>query len=248
MVHIIFEDHPNTPTSLLLKESIVGDLMYFAGGCRINNLLTDLYNTDDIFYIYLDLVPNNEETINNYYLINKIIRNENMSNVYIFPIICIEYIFLRSLIRYNISNELDIVFNSIASVIQTNSDNLTLEKLYKKELILLYTKYKCFKNKQNKKGYYYTMACKCSNTPTCRRDVADKSIPYKADYFYTTLYPFYIPDNMISYLSEVGIFTNPNLSIHGIYTNIQNFYDNVCDLLNVDRLVLEVFNEFNNIQ
>lgn len=53
-VKLLFEDNENTPSSILLKNSMHGDNIYFASGnSQVLNKLKSIYNDGDTVFIFL---------------------------------------------------------------------------------------------------------------------------------------------------------------------------------------------------
>lgn len=242
MVHILFEDNKNMPTSILLKKSCAGHLMEFKGCSRFINEL-NTFNKDEKYIIYLDLVPDNTETVINYNCFCRVIKENNIKNVIILPIICIEYIFMKALIKINMHNYFNYDLQTKLSNI-SNHGCLTLEKYYKKVLSDLYTENKCIKNKQNKMGYFYYKDCPCTSKPICNKGI-QLDLVYKSNIFYTTLGYFYIDDIILECLRPYNIALDN--SVHNIFSRIQSNYNKVCDLLDVPHLEIGEFYEFDGL-
>lgn len=92
----IFEDNENMTSSALLKESFNGNNIHFSNGnSMMYRKLRSIYNTSDTFILFLDVVVDNLSTIKLYE--NLLIKCEDLENVYIVPILCIEYYILKML-------------------------------------------------------------------------------------------------------------------------------------------------------
>ena len=92
MKKILFEDASNTPSSVLLNSSVYGENIYFSEGCsKILDKCISIMNPDDTIYILYDVSPNNTNTITGYNKLKEAIRENGLKNVYVIPIICIEY-------------------------------------------------------------------------------------------------------------------------------------------------------------
>ena len=101
-IKFLFEDNEQTPSSILLKNSYKGADIYFSNGSSLIlskvKELRKIFN-DDI-YIFYDLVPDNEVTVKGYTDLVRALKL-NYSNVYVLPIICIEYFICISLYKFN---------------------------------------------------------------------------------------------------------------------------------------------------
>lgn len=99
---ILFEDSEFVPVSMLLRKSYNGKNIFFSGGC--NNLLSKavkIQNPGDIIIIYYDVAPNNSKTTKGYRNLCSTIKTKNIKDMIVIPIICIEYIVIKCLYKYN---------------------------------------------------------------------------------------------------------------------------------------------------
>lgn len=174
----IFEDNIDTPSSALLLKS--NSNIYFSGGNRRLQLkLQQIYNNTDVFIIFCDVPPNNSHTIQEYHNLVDVIKENNMKNVYVIPIICIEHIIIKFLNKHNYLGKQNRICQSILdNLINTlnwdnllpqikyneNNEEVSLEKIFKRfmsEQPLL-----CQHNKNSKRivleGKFYREDCLCA--------------------------------------------------------------------------------------
>lgn len=99
---ILFEDNENVPISMLLKKSYNGNNIYFSSGCdKLLSKAISIQDKEDIIVIYYDVAPNNNKTTKGYRDLCKTIKTKQLKNIIVVPIICIEYIIVKSLYKYN---------------------------------------------------------------------------------------------------------------------------------------------------
>lgn len=101
-VHFVFEDGNNTPSSLLLKRGHFGNNIHFSDGCsNIYDKACSIQAPGDTVYLFYDVSPNYQKTVDGYKdLVLTIIQN-NHKDMYIVPIICIEYHIWKMMYKYN---------------------------------------------------------------------------------------------------------------------------------------------------
>jgi len=96
----MFEDAEKAPISQMLASAYKNQsdvMLYFTGGNSVlRDKLCEIYNAENQYIIYIDLVPDNYTTIREYRMLRKIIRRRNFKNVYILPIICMEYYIMKT--------------------------------------------------------------------------------------------------------------------------------------------------------
>ena len=108
MVIRIFEDNTDMPVSNFIRMAFCDDIVLFAIGS--NNLeeliVTAVREYSETIVVYVDLVPDNEETIISYYSLCDGVNdrfNQNSLRVVIVPIVCSEYLVLRYLNGVNLT-------------------------------------------------------------------------------------------------------------------------------------------------
>ena len=149
----LFEDNPNSPSSVLLKNCIKGRDIYFSkGNVFLLNWIEYLCKDNDCFlYVFMDVPPNREDLISYYHYVRQTInRSKHKSNVMLIPIVCIEYYLSKYLYKYGYLDKLKgplasdmlnylvkdfdyskIDFSKVKSDNTRNSITESLEKLYK---------------------------------------------------------------------------------------------------------------------
>lgn len=91
-VKFVFEDGENTPSSILLKNTYNKNNIFFSNGSSaVLRKACSVQNSGDKVYIFYDVAPNNAKTVNGYNMLVQNIRINNIKNMYVIPIICIEY-------------------------------------------------------------------------------------------------------------------------------------------------------------
>ena len=136
---LIFEDHDVVPCSSLLREfSYNGSNIYFSrGNGKLYKEFKKHYNTTDTFYIVLDYVPNNRSLDGVYNgIYDRVHGSERYKgNVYIIPTVCMEYVIVRSLVKYSYITNTDLLLNSDCSnyndIMLKHPEKKTLEKVFK---------------------------------------------------------------------------------------------------------------------
>jgi hypothetical protein len=243
---ILFEDNANTPTSILLSKSVLGEYMHFAnGGPNVQSCIYKYLN-EDLVFVFFDLVPDNEITLTLYNNLCDTFRSN--SNVLILPVLCREYSVLLWLYRY--FPELTKLVDDVESLV-LNTDFLTLrnqlgvkssEKLCKAVLHEFYKKHHnaaCFLNvsttKSTRAGDFYTKSCPCNNI-YCKLSFTNMSLTDKADSLYSNL-PFY-PSNFLVKNKEVslGISFSTYTDFDTVLQVHQSFYDKLCAVLNEQNI------------
>ncbi len=252
----IFEDSILTPSSALLKASYNGGNIHFSEGCsNMQSKLEAVYNSEDEFYIFYDVPPNNSVAVDSY--TNLCEELFIYGNVYVIPIICIEYYILKMFIKYNYGNFkksiIDLVDNLVKDfnangIIEMNklpSDYIkaSLERVYKH--ILDEQNAQCFRNhnrydehgniiEDKVLGKFYKEDCDCERK-YCRLNCTD-SVSLKAERLYTSL-PVFDVDN-IEYralLESYDIFTR-DITIDEVLDNCQQLLDEICDVMSINHI------------
>ena len=103
-VKMVFEDGENTPSSILLKNTLYGENIYFSNGASgVLDKAMQVKKDDDIIYIFYDMSPNNRKTIKGYEDLVRVIRSDKQTycNLYVIPIICIEYHICKMFDKYH---------------------------------------------------------------------------------------------------------------------------------------------------
>ena len=258
MIKFIFEDNPNVAISYLLKKCYNGENIEFScSNTFLPEKLDKMYNTDDIFILYMDYTCN--DTLYNDYLQirKKILKNckenhsvDNPSNVFIVCIPCIEYIVLKMLHDYDYidNNNFSSCFGTVDKVLAF--DKSTIKSIYNT------------KNKQSKKSnkkvevqlkYYLTSLSNSLDNYNVYKDgefkpdAGDRGSFYisssasgvpniKAEQLYTTLPVFddlcEVGDSYINILKGFGI-KHKHITLDELDSEMRKFYSNMAVQLGV---------------
>jgi len=233
--YFIIEDNPDMSISKLIKANkFNGDSFIFSSGN--NNLfgtLSTIYNTDDRFYIFYDLSPDNNVLISKYSVLINQIENEISNfndNVWVIPIICTEYIVLKMLLTYKYINEdLSYAINNIDyKRLKIEYKQRYMERCYKQILKSLDNQFHNINESSNhninNEGAFY----RTDNT-----DLKSERICFS--------YPIMniVSDDHKEYLSSI----NMNISkkdLEQLKQEINTFYDNLFDAVNKSRKLFRI--------
>lgn len=201
----LFEDKHDDLLSILFRASypneVIDNFIYCNGnGEVIDTTNRILANSEEMVACYLDAVPGNFH-IRNIYKELRRISIKNNYRVIVFPIICSEYYFIKSLIDY--TNYFDTANKDIKICI--NKGNFTESDIYRDpikgkicrnfekfcKIILMNATMDCIKHSRgedgsNKQyGSYYSKDCLCSlNSIKCKEmSLAEKSANLLSEYY-----------------------------------------------------------------
>lgn len=247
MVRLLFEDSKSSPISRLLLSSMHGEYIHFSEGCEF--LLREYFKLSrkyptDYFIIFIDTPPNRQDLYNNYIALCNSINQDKCS---VIPIICIEYIYLRTLagrsirVPYgkmqNLYDNLVCKFDyeNVRSAIESDTYlNDSLEHVYK--AILNDCVMRCIKNSNDGiNGLFCREDCRCERK-YCKID-CNLKLYEKAEYLYTNL-PIFPED--ISYESihdRLGIQT-VSTSINEVLNDCAQLYNTICDSMKIPRVYI----------
>jgi len=255
-IKLLFEDGVDTPSSQLLKRSHYGNEIYFSGGSsNVLNKACEIKGINDIVYIYYDVSPNYNKTVKGYQELVRKIKSDKItySNIYVIPIICIEYYICRMFDRYNYIGNTDektismvnnlvrkFDWNALPDVVKNNRYvSESLEHAYKN--IMTSLKPRCLhnqiSNKDNIPGKFYTSDCICRKY--CNVEKED-SVILKAERLYTLLPLFVVvSDSHKNFLSRNGlsIITKTNTDVQRA---LQSFYNSICKNMNVATIRINI--------
>lgn len=242
--YFVFEDHESSPVSQLLLASINGSCFKFSGGVsRLHKTVQEGYNEKDNYYVLLDVVPNNPITIDWYRKLKKSFKG--YSNVFLLPIVCIEYYVLHMLVTYGyIPNSAilqGVVFDFDASVVKAYVGTIgckeSLEKVCKNIVSSLADLCKRNTNKSDNNiyGLFYREDCICDRK-FCKEDCND-SLKLKAERLYCSLPLFdVVDDKHKEYLSSVGISTT-TVSYVDVFDRQKKLYDDISRKLGLVQIM-----------
>jgi hypothetical protein len=248
MTKFIFEDNVITPSSKLLKSSYNGSNIYFSSGnSSIIKTLKSVYNKDDYFIIFLDVVPNSKKLMKVYNLLINRIQYEKMnSNTSIIPIPCIEYYLVMLLtdlgMIFTDMNDVKELYNSLYPEVNWGSidKSISLEKLFK-QVINLQKPY-CLRNSSSEEhdyyGNFYKISCKDCKDKHCKNFV-NFSKEFKAEYLYTCLPVFDVLDSKHEVLlSSFGIQTK-SCEIDEAKNKMRLFYNRLCESCKEFKVIIK---------
>lgn len=264
MIKFLFEDNYDTPSSVLLRHSYNGDNILFAGGGGSSNMFKAIEEcknaSKDITIIaFFDLPPNNEKAYRNYEALLERLLESDYTDVYIVPIVCIEYYILKFLIKNKylmIDNKyVELVASLITSfdynnkmvkefVNINNYRKSSLEHVYKELLTFLALKSKCMLNytpHDNKghiiddsfHGVFYKRDCTCDRK-FCKSD-CHVSLKEKAERLYAELPIFDVIDNEHrNFINSLDI-TVKGKSFKRLFDEIELFFDKICKSMSIQK-------------
>lgn len=258
-IKFVFEDGEDTPSSILLKNTFAKNNIFFSGGCsKALNKACSIKKSGDTVYIFYDVAPNYAKTVNSYNTLIQTIRQKKLKDIYVIPIICIEYYICAMFYKYNylelarkdkqiLIDNLITKFDwqSVISNMQLNTYELdSLEHMYKS--ILTSTKMKCQRNKfkydkntglrdiNSIAGVFYEKDCPCA-FKYCSINCGD-NILLKAERLYTQLPVITVVSQAHEdFLKNMGI-TITKKSNSDIRKERQDFYNEICKSMCVNRI------------
>lgn len=266
-VELVFEDNEKTPSSVLLKSSCYGQHIHFSGG--VNNLLNralELKGTDNIVYVFYDLAPNNSKTVNRYnrwvedILINKVLYR----NIYLIPIICIEFYICKFLLQNNLTmlpKDETLALKAMLPNFNYSSVPLkfktweytanSIEHLFKH--LIKQHRLPCMHNKfeyedENSKirkrsslsGIFYERDCTCDLQYCCFKN--RMTIHYKSENLYFLLPVFFTEDTKHTPLSKNKELPYRRITVAELKEERQCFYNELCEGLGVAKLSIHIMN------
>jgi len=245
---MIFEDSDESPISQLLQKCMYKKFMHFSGGNgRLSSKLLEVYTSEDEFWIFIDLAPNNKYVVEKYTLFCD--EYEQYSNVYVFPIICMEEVLLTAIRKYNylqaftnVSNMVDnLVYKFDWSNVDSRYKNLeyisnSLEHAYK--YILSQSNMPCFRNNKGNAivGKFYLEGCNCDRK-FCRVD-SELSISAKAETLYVSL-PIFVALNSehIKFWEELELRVR-KVTKRDVFAKLQEKFNIICESMGVAQIIL----------
>lgn len=260
-IKFVFEDNETVPISMLLKKSYNGDNIFFSSGCaNILSKAIEIQTENDFIIMYYDVAPNNVKTVKGYENLRMTIKANNIKNMIVVPIICIEYIALRMLDKYDqllISSKYKDAYNYLVkdldwgTYVNTCNPNSyileSIEHFYKSVLTQMQTQI-CKHNSHNYigntgqidwdsgSGKYFYLDCPCERF--CKLECKDK-VALKAERLYFEL-PLSIIVNKMhrKYIESLGIgFSDTKLI--DVENERKLFYDKLCANMKVNGIKIK---------
>jgi hypothetical protein len=253
MVQYIFEDNVESPVSKLLCECANGNNMHFSNG----NVL--LYSTienirekypNDIIKVFVDVPPNRNSLIALYDSLCQ--KYNRFPNIYIIPYICVEYVVLNMLYRYNyliVEGNLKIFAENTIGKFQWDKileryreDEYikeSLEHAYK--YILSNTSMKCMRNdtKSYVHGLFYINDCNCDRKYCSKLNCTD-NLKLKSERLYTSLPTYDVVDDLhIKYWNDNYI-KYELTDMTDVYNKIQIMYSEICESMKLQKMFVNI--------
>lgn len=238
---IVFEDNEESPVSKMFKSCIYGNRIYFSGGSgvlvsTVKKLINKGY---DEILVYIDVVPDNEDTLDMYLTVNtwlsKLAVVNNMKIVLI-PIFCIESVVLSLIASDNFGNNtdkrlLEVYLKDIKKFYEDIKGS-SIEKKYKS---LLNGKMSCcLHNTSGKKsviGKFYRFDCDCEEFHCyCKCSINEKS-----ERLYVSLPVVYAEEDYLTKMKELSVDVL-ECDIIGVKEDISRMYKSVCLALNLREI------------
>lgn len=241
---LIFEDNEKSPISGLLHSCIAGEHIIFADGNKSVECEIKEHLNEDVI-AFFDVPPNNWSVVSEYYRLVE--EFEIYENVWIVPIICIEYSVLQMLIHFGYAQDILLRRIQTGFTKEGYANNLkdmddghrkkavgSLEQYCKQ--LLITSKIQCLSNKmQDRKGAFYKADCDCvGECPLARKEVRK----IKAEQLYVSLPVFYVRDiEHRQILESLGVELGDILSYNEMICKRKNFFDGICEELGFNKLV-----------
>lgn len=186
MMYYLFEDNRDDALSKLFMaaypEDVRNKFIYVGGSSKLFGKADELLNLGETVAVYMDMPPGNTDIRKIYEKLLKLSRKpENVGRMFLFPIICAEFYFIKSLMgsghiieNDDVSicvNKLDFTKSSIYND-PVKSKRCTGFEPYCKLILLNYVD-DCIKHSRNvdgsnaRYGKYYEEPCLCS-IPMCK--------------------------------------------------------------------------------
>lgn len=190
----VFEDLKGDLLSELFMQSYDDcSFVYAEGAGNLMNIVSKLLtDTSEMVAVYLDVVPDNRETVRIYNNLKQL-SIKNGLRVIVFPIACTEYYFIKSLPEHLFKSKecvricLDRGYWKDSDLIETEEDTKFVKNFEKFcKLILLKNVASCVQHTRTSAlyGYYYKKRCLCENSEDeCSpQTILDKSLKYVQQY------------------------------------------------------------------
>lgn len=237
-MRILFEDNENSPVSVLLRNSCMGDIIEFSNGVARLCALASEYLNEDLLLVFIDLVPNNKATW--YYYADLLDLQVKARNMYVCPIFCIEFYVLLMLQRDGYIQEAALTDGLFGDLVKEELlRSKTLEKRFKLELSRLGSLSFCLLNSRSltnstTRGYFYEKDCPCGGF--CRLNSRNHSLSEKANALYTCLPVLLLPahkrDNIASNLYTL-------VSWEDAFQAQVKLYEKYCAALDMSNILVQ---------
>lgn len=166
---IMFEDSENAVPSKFLRLACPTLFEFAGGGRNIRNKLDELYSAGEVFLIYMDVVPDNEQTVRQFMQIVKHVRERKYKKVYVIPIPCMEYYIIKAF-----GDKSNVEIQTVLSLSDYGNSELN-KKVYRGlcpsfekycKQVALHVLRACQRVGKGKRGFYYSEDCLCEKADT----------------------------------------------------------------------------------
>jgi hypothetical protein len=188
---VAFEDNEKSSISRLLTHAYSMDdkvtLAFLKGNRKIADYIKAI-DTSKTAIIYIDVVPDKYETVEEYNRCIKVICDNKLKGVYVIPVPCIEYFVIKAFLDRK-NSEVDCVLNGLNYKLFGKNDRgykLSTKDFENYCKSVVYNNQNCFRNG----GDFYVQDCLCRNGgyfETCKKYTLDD----KACKLVSTLPVFY---------------------------------------------------------
>ena len=240
---ILFEDNKNSPVSQLLLSSFYGSQMTFCESCtRVPSQLKRVFkeNSDDEIFVFLDVVPQNLQSILCYKKLHASEIYQNNKNIHLIPIFCIEYYVCLLLQKLNLLSEtprikdlVDFIFNKKYNV-KLSEEHLAENSLERWLKHILKSQCDCLRNSISEKypnrGLFYLNDCPNSNCTSCSSCIMERTL--KAELLYLLLPISTGDEEYLDYLKSLGISYTKTSASEAYHLLIEE-YRTICNALGV---------------
>lgn len=189
----IFEDDGRSPLCKVFEsqydKSIVSNFIYTNGVGNICKILDTLAGKEDDIYVFMDLVPDNDNTRTTYIRISK--YRKKFAHLLIIPLLCREYCYLKSLVGTEVVSDTE-AYNyciekrkpSKSPIIHDERDRKFVKNL---ESLCKLTVRKALLPCGTVKGnevQYLDKDCRCHEDIACKQDIkaSEKTKRYMSEF------------------------------------------------------------------
>lgn len=239
----IFEDNEDMPVSKLL--SIRGSVYFSCGSRGLRRKLDSLYSGQGIVIIFFDFVPNNVNTHNLYLQLLSHIAESGYVDVYVIPILCIEYYVLKMLVEcytFRVGEEYNKLLECLIKSfkwenVPQEKKSVSVEVLLKE--ILNNSVKRCMRNDRSIGGQFYvTDSINCnilnSNYPRCKDDCGSL---YMKFYNLYTILPVYDDELLRDDIEIIDDAPSFNRSIAYILRKMDRIYYNIFQSMGLEKTI-----------
>lgn len=263
-VELVFEDKETTPSSVLLRSSGYGTHIHFSGGVRkLLDEAVKLRGSNNIVYAFYDLAPNNSKTVNRYnqYVEDIKINKELYYNIYLVPIICIEFYICKYLLQKNLILLPEDETVALQALLPNFDYSLvpkrfkewkytaeSIEHLFKH--FINQHRLRCFHNSfeydktdsirkpTSLSGIFYEKSCSCDARYCIFKSRV--TLQEKAEGLYFLLPVFFLKDDKHKELTTSLGLTCYDIDMVELQSERQSFYNDICESLGTVRVRVHI--------